>query len=289
MKNKRQLRFRNVGYNHISKYYIIIFLIIGIPILILIANISGDSTTKQEQKTIEINVPDLNISVDVAVPLIQAEPINPKPSYTPILNPMRCYNKNDEIWYPCNPSDYITPSNEWVKYYASQLFVDKDGYIKYKNEQVIWWTEFNGNIHYTNKVFTNNYYYDWEQFGTGSKGSLANDDYWANVDYYLTHGMTGDCDEWSNTITSMMLSGEMSVWREDKLVKQVIPAKSVMGYVGGITDVWTEYQIYNTSRITSTSRKKDGYGAEISATIFIEKDNQFNPIYEFTDKYFRRV
>ena len=213
----------------------------------------------------------------------------PKPTTIPTLKPMGCYDKSHDIWHPCNSSGYITPDNEWVKYYASQLFVDKDGRIKYKNEQVEWWIQLDGTKHYTYRPFVNNYVYDWEQFGTGSQGSLANDDYWANADYYLTHGMKGDCDEWMNVVTSMMLSGEMSVWQGENLVKQVIPSKAVIGYVGSKRDGWVEYQAYGKTWITSTSRTKDGYGEEFSSTIFVEKPLEFKPVFEFTDKYFRRV
>ncbi len=291
MKKDKQLGLRKSGGYFSGKFYILLVIIILLlPMLVLTPYFSGDTTKKLENKIIEINVPDLNISVDIAVPTIQSETTILKPLTTPTLNTMRCYNKNNDIWYPCNPSEYIAPNNEWVKYYASQLFIDKDGWIKYKNEKIVSLVDTNGTpMLYDYKSFMNNYIFDWEQFGTGSKGSLSNDDYWANADYYLTHGMKGDCDEWSNTITSMMLSGEMSVWKNDKFVKQVIPAKVVMGYVGGIRDAWTEYRVYNSSWITSTSRKKDEYGIEYSSTIFIGKNIQFSPVYEFTDKYFRRV
>lgn len=220
---------------------------------------------------------------------VQTEIPYPKPTYIPTL---RFYDidKSSDIWFAKNPSSYIEPDNEWVKYYASQLFVDYDGRVKYKNEKTEWWRDENGVQYYTYKPFVNNYVYDWEQFGTGSRGSLANDDYWANVDYYLTHGMKGDCDEWMNTVTSMMLSGEMSLLEGDKLVKQTIPTKAVLGYVGGIRDGWVEYQAYNKNWITSTSREKNPETNEYySATIFIEKTPEFRPFFEFTDTYFRRV
>lgn len=214
----------------------------------------------------------------------------PKPNYFPSLH---SYNidKSHDIWHAKDPSSYITPNNEWVKYYSSQLFVDYDGRIKYKNEKVTILVDEKGKKLLDGyKPFVNNYVYDWEQFGSGNPGSLANDDYWANADYYLTHGMKGDCDEWANTVTSMMLSGEMSVWQEDKLVKQVIPTKAVLGYIGGVRDGWVEYQAYNKNWITSTSREKIPMSeAYQSTTIFVEKTNEFKSIFEFTDKYFRRI
>jgi hypothetical protein len=230
---------------------------------------------------------DINNSISNIIPeLIPSEIPYPKPTYVPNLRPYEI-DKSHDLWHAKDPSSYIEPNNEWVRFYASQLFVDYDGYIKYKNEKQVWWVDINGTEYYTNKSLQNNYIYDWEQLGNGAKGSLANDDYWTNADYYLTHGMKGDCEEWAITVTSMMLSGEMSVWQEDKLVKQIIPAKVVMGYVSRVYDGWVEYQVYNKDWITSTSREKDYYGEPFSATIFIEKDPQFEPVFEFTNTYFR--
>lgn len=290
MKQIKPEHVRKSGSYSASKLYIAVLIIALLLLLVLVPRFSSNVITKPEQKAIEIKVPEINLSIGVTVPLVPIEPSYPNPTNTPTLKPMGCYNNNDIIWHPCNPMEYITPNNEWVRYYASQLFVDFDGYIKYKHEKIISLIDTKGNIlKYDYKPFENNYFYDWEQFGTGSKGSLANDDYWAQPDYYLTNGLNGDCDEWANTVTSMMLSGEMSVWQSDKLTKQIISAKAKLGYIGGITDVWVEYLAYNISWITSTSRNKDGYGNDFSTTIFIKKDNQFNPIFEYNDKYFKRV
>lgn len=62
-----------------------------------------------------------NITIESLFPAITpsiTEPSYPKPIYIPTLTSMNCYNKNEEIWHPCSPSEYITPDNEWVKYYA---------------------------------------------------------------------------------------------------------------------------------------------------------------------------
>lgn len=211
--------------------------------------------------------------------------------YYPILRSYEI-DKNSDIWHAKDSSSYITPNNEWVKYYASQLYVDHDGRIYYKNIKVPAHVDEMGNVLiWTDRPYINNYVYDWEQFGTGYRGSLANDDYWANADYYLTHSMQGDCDEWMLAVTSMMLSGEMSTKEGDKFVKQVIPAKAVLGYIKNMRDGWVEYDVYGTTFITSTSReKKDPFtGEEQSATLFTKKSIEFKSVFEFTDKYFKEV
>lgn len=212
------------------------------------------------------------------------------PSYIPFLKTYEI-DKTHDIWHAKNPSSYIIPNNEWVKYYSSQVFIDYDGRIKYKNILISWEDQHSNNNTYCCKTFLNNYVYDWEQFGNGAQGSLQNDDYWANADYYLANGMRGDCDEWMTTITSMLLSGEMSI-RDDNYnyFKQIIPTKAVLGYVKSITrDGWVEYQVYNKTWITSTARKAvpNERNKYVSTTTYIEKTGGFIPIFEFTDEYFR--
>lgn len=278
-----------------KKVNIIIYALLTIIFLELIL-IINQSTAQQQEVVLQ--------SMETPVPTAQGTPTTPPqpkptetpyptPTQVPTLRPIDCYDKSSNIWHPCNPPSYIEPDNEWVKYYASQLFIDYDGKIKYKDEKLkhkpLIYSEGTINetiFYYDYKLFVNNYVYDWEQFGTGSKGSLANDDYWSNVDYYLTHGMKGDCDEWANTITSMMLSGEISILNLNgyELIKQVIPSKTVLGYVGGNLDCWAEYHVYGENWKTSTSREYNpDTNSDWSTTTFIEKDNQFKGVFEFTN------
>jgi hypothetical protein len=215
----------------------------------------------------------------------------PKPTYIPQLRPYEI-NKNNDIWHAQNPSSYITPNNAWVKYYASLLYVDKEGYIKYKDTPVPWLVDKNGNILLTtDKSFFNNYVPLREYFGT----EVPNNDWWFNPDYYLTHGQRGICSAWAATVTSMMRSGEMSLRGDDgKYIRQAIPAKEVLGYVGNGgnwgRDAWVEYEAYNKTWISSTSQETEPYtGKQKSATIFIGKNSQFKPVFEFTDVYFREA
>lgn len=196
----------------------------------------------------------------------------------PVLRPY-IVDRSHELLHAQDPSSYITPKSSWVRYYASQLYVDEDGAIKYKNKS------------FWNNKFENNYVSDWVQFGNGARGSIPDNDYWATPDYYLAHGMKGDCDEWMTTVTSLMLSGEMSLKENNEFVKQVIPAKAVMGYAAGDPDGWTEYQAYGRTWITTTaSMERPITGTEYSVTAFIDKNkygSSFKGMYEFTDKSFQ--
>ncbi len=230
------------------------------------------------------------IFIEVTPPPIETP--YPKPSYIPTMPPTDCQDKSNDIWHPCNPSSYIMPDNPWVKYYAAQLFIDTDGRIKYKGKKIISIVDERGNpLSYDYKAFTNNYdigIYE-EAYGWVDKNNVP----WMMPDYYLTHEQRGVCSAWAVTVTSMMLSGEMSLWQGDKLVKQVIPAKVVLGYYNKEErHSWVEYQAYNKSWITGTSLETDtflGIKKSYSYTYFIEKNNDFKPVFEFTDKYFRRI
>lgn len=274
-------------------YLFIIFIIIIIEAILIITQSYG--VAQQPDTPAPKATP---VSTTQGTPTVPPAPTPketpyPKPTYVPTLRPYDI-DKSHDIWHAKDPSSYIEPNNEWVKYYASQLFIDLDRRIKYKNEKIEWWMDLDGVKHYTNKPFINNYVYDWEQFGTGSQGSLANDDYWTNADYYLTHGMKGDCDDWMIAVTSMMLSGEISVWEGDILVKKIVPAKAVMGYMENKKDGWVEYQVYNMKFITSTAREVEAItGNKISQTWYLSETNElfrlYKPVFEFTDKYFKVV
>ena len=213
------------------------------------------------------------------------EPEPQKPSYIPVLRPYEI-DKSHDIWHARSPSSYIMPDNEWVRYYASQLYVDNDGRIKYKNKPIPLLVNETGKVLYwTDEPFINHYIPLKEYFGV----ELTNIDYWMMTDYYLANGQRGICSGWALAVTSMMLSGEMSINKDGKFIKQIIPAKAIIGYAGLTRDVWVEYQVFNNTWITSAALEKDGYGNKISTTIFVEKDSQFKSVFEFTNIYFRMV
>ena len=216
---------------------------------------------------------------------VPSETPYPEPDYKPALRPYRI-NKDHDIWHAEDPISYITPQNEWVRYYASQLYVDHDGRIRYKNIRVPWVAGEDGRIiSWIDKPFLNNYQSDDVRFNYP-----ANGDMWVMPDYYLTSGMSDDCDGWAVTVASLLLSGELSVKQSGYFIKQIIPAKVVLGYVDNYRDAWVEYDAYNKTFFTSTSwvnSGPDGKG-KTSSTSFMERKAKVNarPVFEFTDRYF---
>jgi hypothetical protein len=192
-------------------------------------------------------------------------------------------NKDHDIWYAEDPASYIIPDNPVVKEMAEKLYIDDEGRIKYKMIRVPLVIDEKGNVlRWIDKTFVNNYLSDDIQFNHPPNG-----DYWMNADYYLTHGMKGDCADWMIAVMSMFRSGEISIKQGDSFIKQKIPAKAVMGYAGGIRDNWVEYKVHNKTFFTSTGLKIDGYGRSVSFTIFSEKDILLKPIFEFDDTHFK--
>lgn len=208
----------------------------------------------------------------------------PRPTSIPALRPYE-EDKTTDIWRAKDPSSYITPDNEWVKYYASQLYVELDGRIRYKKELIPFVQNPKGDIiKWINKPFINNYTWDIyaEFFGAVDKNNVP----WVMPDFYLYHGQRGVCSAWAATVTSMMLSGEMSVWKDGKLVKQVIPAEMVLGYAPITRDGWVEYRVYDKDWITSTAMIPNPVTHEgQSATNFMEKTPTFKAVLRFSDAF----
>lgn len=209
----------------------------------------------------------------------------PKPDYIPALKPY-IIDKSHDIWHAADPVSYITPANDWVKFYASQLYIDYEGRIMYKKKPVPLLVDTKGNVlSWTDEQFINNYISDDLQFNHS-----PNADFWVQPEYYLTHGMKDDCDGWMVTVTSLMLSGEMSIRENGQFMKKVIPAKAVLGYMGGNRDGWSEYQVYGKIFLTTTSLVNTGIdGTEkLSSTEFVEKKDKTTakPVFEFTDMNF---
>ncbi len=248
----------------------------------------------------------LNDNYDVDAPLpdvIPGDIVYSKPVNMPSLRQYDI-NKDGDMWRAQKPQSYITPNDEWVKYIASQLYINEHGRIAYKNRPIPLLENFDGKIlAWTDEPFFNNYMLDNELFNFP-----ANADLWQNADYYLSHGMRGDCEDWAIAIVSMMSSGEMSLkisrkdYEDDRennsennddnwiYVKQVIPAKVVLGLSGGQRDAWVEYSVYRNRYFSSTGTIfNQGTGKDESITTFHSKEeccHQFEPIYQFTSEYF---
>ena len=207
----------------------------------------------------------------------------PEPTSIPTMRPYRI-NKDHDIWHASDPASYIDPDNEWVKYYASKLYIDYDGRLRYKNKPVPLRVDTKGNVlQWTDEPFINTYVSDNDQFHYP-----PDEDAWVMPEYYLTHGMKDDCDGWMVTVTSMMQSGELSVKENSSFMKKVIPSKAVLGYMGQYRDGWTEYKAYDKTFLTTTALVSTGFNEKQSATEFIEKKDKSTarPVFEFDNKHF---
>lgn len=253
-----------------------------------------NAETTENMKSVEtkqkVSVTQVQEQSQPPVPMpkeIPAGRVYPRPIGLPFLRKYEI-NKDTgvEIWHARDPASYITKNNEWVKYVASELYVDDHGRIMYKNKPIIRAMDYKGNVTaWTDEPFLNSYVSDDELFNFP-----ANADIWQNADYYLSHGMRGECKDWTIAVTSMMLSGEMSIKENGTYVRQVIPAKAVIGYSGKSKDVWVEYNIHGTRYISGTGTEfhHDTGKYESMTTFHVESDwgTQFEPIYQFTDKSF---
>lgn len=198
-------------------------------------------------------------------------------------------NTDHDIWYAKNASSYITPNNELVKEIASRLFVDIDGRIKYKDIMIPWLSDEDGNVLlYTNKPFVNDYNYSIynETYNITNKNNLP----WLMPDFYLYHGNHGVCSAWANTITSLMLSGEMSIKDNNTFINGTIPAKTILGYTSsGGRDAWSEYQAYNKTWITTTMMLKI-QNIDMPGMTWEEKgSSNMRSVYEFNDTIFNAI
>lgn len=262
-----------------------------------------DNNSVQNMTLVPIRVATVEIT-----PILSLAPVPESPKFVPVPMPdmiptvvyqrplnipsLREYEINKdtsaEIWHATHPESYIIQNNEWVKSVASQIYVDKDGRTKYKNRPVPHTINYDGNVElWTDEPFFNNYASDDELFHFP-----PNADMWQNADYYLSHGMKGDCEDWAIALTSMMLSGEMSIKENGTYIRQVIRAKAVIGYSGRSKDVWTEYNVYGNRYLSSTGTEfNPGTGKGESITTFhpeSEWRDNFKPVYQFTNMNFGR-
>jgi hypothetical protein len=227
---------------------------------------------------------------DAALPNLipDAGIIYSKPTNVPVLMKNELVkDSNFKLWMVRNPESFVLPNNEWVKYYASQLYITEDGIIKYKNRPIPYAVNYDGTIlSWIDEPFWNKYISDDIQFDYP-----ANGDMWQNADYYLFHGFKGDCEDWAIATASLMLSGEMSINENGTYVRQVIPAKVVVGHMKTTGHAWTEYIVHNASFITSVGHwinPNDG-SSESTLAFYPDTDEEwknFHPIYQFSNAYF---
>lgn len=98
----------------------------------------------------------------------------------PVSDYIRPYNmtKTGTVWRAINGSSYIDPTHEVVQWYVRNTILNETG------------------LYYLDgKMVKFDYYPD---FG------YENEDYWLNADYYLSHGLEGDCEDFTIGIASIM-------------------------------------------------------------------------------------
>ena len=102
------------------------------------------------------------------------------PNFTTNLPPTPTFVTNNTILYPTNAPSYITPNNSIVQWYSNHTLLTSSGLIWKHNKTPL-------------------------QFNYKSDSSLFNSiDTWQNPSYYLSHNLTGDCEDFSLAYASIL-------------------------------------------------------------------------------------
>jgi len=114
---------------------------------------------------------------------IQASKNFDMPELDITLKPMGKLNRTNRILYPEDASSYILPENEILKWYAENTVLTDDALLWKHNGTAV---DF--------KYKTDNDLFDNPPSG----------DMWQNPDYYLTHSLIGDCEDFSLAFASIL-------------------------------------------------------------------------------------
>lgn len=129
----------------------------------------------------DINVDEVPDVVDVVDdPVLIPKPEPPQEDIMPISEYIRPYNmtKTGVIWRAIDGPSYIDPNHEVVQWYARNTILDETG-LYYLN----------GNMVLPRYLHDSNY---------------ENGDHWMNADYYLSHDLEGDCEDYAIGIASIL-------------------------------------------------------------------------------------
>lgn len=157
-------------------------IILSVVLLAELALLTGQSRGEEPSLSIPVN------------PLRQTQTSSPTPTTIPEPVP----DFKTELWGfdgrcvyhgiagSCTPQKYIIPNNEVVRWYANRVTLT-DG-------ELMW--NLSNNALRLDGIVGFNYISDKEQFGE--------DDLWQNPDYFLTHGMVGDCEDGALVVASLL-------------------------------------------------------------------------------------
>lgn len=153
------------------------FIYVDVVLILTIAiALSSMSFTTQEMKASESQELSLEIFNGTEEVNITVEAPDPMP----ISEYIRSYNmtKTGRTWRAINGSSYINPDHEVVQWFARNTMLNETG------------------LYYlTGEVVEFEYYSDF---------AYENEDHWMNADYYLSHNLTGDCEDFAIGIASIL-------------------------------------------------------------------------------------
>lgn len=105
------------------------------------------------------------------------------PQFNTTLKAMGELNWTNHILYPEDASSYILPENEIVKWYAENTVLTDHALLWKHNQTAVDFKYRSDDDLFDNPPFS---------------------DMWQNPDYYLTHGLLGDCEDFSMAFASIL-------------------------------------------------------------------------------------
>jgi len=131
----------------------------------------GCIAENQEEKTIVVNATNKTFVIRTTVDIVDPMPVS---EYIQEYN----MTKTGYVWRAINGSSYIDPDHEVVQWYACNTVLNETG-LYYLNGDMVK-AKFHPDFNY------------------------ENEDHWMNADYYLSHNLTGDCEDFAIGIASIL-------------------------------------------------------------------------------------
>lgn len=127
-----------------------------------------------------VSFDELDICIDNITPITISDPM-------PVSEYLREYNmtKTSRFWRAIDGSSYIDPNHVVVQWYARNTILNESG-LYYLNGVMV--------LPKYSLSMDNDYIINGQYIG----------DYWINADYYLSHNLTGDCEDFAIGIASIL-------------------------------------------------------------------------------------